>query len=280
MAKKAGRRAFAHWASPPPNPYMLAWEDSCLPVPLAFPPPLVEYGWSGPFEYHWQLMTYAFRLPNPAGITPLSGFTSPERAEIARYRQVCEQLASCPMLRHQGALTINAHTGEVGYEPLPAVRSLFEGLAFRFRQLHTLSDDGPGFDSVRDIVMRHAERADDDRCSERLDVLRRWGAARQQLRERTLKNIVARKVLREQQRSTAEANYEGFRPDELISVFEYGDLIARSARRPDHAVVATDRAIADHLEHVFMVSILGLCHFYFGYAELTSALVAGATNTG
>jgi hypothetical protein len=44
---------------------MLAWEDACLPVELLFEPALVELGWCGPFEYHWQMLTLAFSLPDP-----------------------------------------------------------------------------------------------------------------------------------------------------------------------------------------------------------------------
>src|SRR5690349_1698087 len=49
-------------------------QDSVLPVKLNFPPPLAHLG-SDPstFDYQWQLLTYAFNLPDPADFPALPG---------------------------------------------------------------------------------------------------------------------------------------------------------------------------------------------------------------
>jgi len=47
-------------------------QDSVLPVKLNFPPPLADLG-SDPstFDYQWQLLTYAFNLPDPSDFAAL-----------------------------------------------------------------------------------------------------------------------------------------------------------------------------------------------------------------
>jgi hypothetical protein len=225
-------------------------------VELRFTPPLVELGWHGPFEYHWQQLTLAFSLPDPAAFPPMSGFSAEEAAALNRYATVCGEVAGSAAMRHHGGMAVNASDGHVTYEPIPT-RSAFEGLATRFRQLHFGDDGSPGFGSVASILDRHAQRAD------RLDILRQWNEARSVLRQRPLKNVVARSMLRQHRRCQGEANYEGVRPDDVFAEFDCGRLIA------------VDRTLSPYQEHVFMVSVLGLCHLYFGYAVLVRSALGG-----
>jgi hypothetical protein len=235
--------------------YVLSWEDACLPVDLRFSPPLVEHGWPGPFEYHWQLLTFEFSLPDPADFPPLTGFSTAEIAELERYATVCGELAGRAALRHHGGMAVNAISGAISYEPVTAPRATFEGFSLRFRQIHC-AVDGPGFDSVAATLSRHALQADDARSGERLSVLAQWTQARTKLRERPLRNLVARSMLRMHRRPESEANYDGVRPDDVFAQLDFGRLIAINS------------AVTTAEEHVFLVSALGLCHLYFGFALL------------
>jgi hypothetical protein len=241
---------------------VLAWEDACLPVELRFKPPLVELGWPGPFEYHWQMLTLAFSLPDPADFPPMTGFSAEEAAALNRYATVCGEVAGSAAMRHHGGMAVNASDGHVTYQPVPT-RSAFEGLATRFRQLHFGHDGSPGFDSVASILDDRALRADDARRADRLDILRQWNQARSVLRQRPLKNVVARSMLRRHRRCQSDANYENVRPDDVLADFDCGRLIA------------VDRTLSPYQEHVFMVSVLGLCHLYFGYAVLVRSALGG-----
>lgn len=271
MSKKTTRPRRAHWRLGSPfdrseprgvAAYVLDWEDACLPVELRFEPPLAELGWPGPFEYHWQLLTLAFSLPDPAAFPPMSGFIAEEAAALNRYATVCGEVAGSAAMRHHGGMAVNASDGHVSYEPVPT-RSAFEGLATRFRQLHFADDGNPGFDSVASILERHALHADDAQRADQLEILRQWTQARSLLRRRPLKNVVARSMLRQHRHCQGEANYEGVRPDEVLAEFDCGRLIA------------ADRTLSPYQEHVFMVSVLGLCHLYFGYAVLVQSALGG-----
>ncbi|MCW2588041.1 MAG: hypothetical protein JWQ86_468 [Mycobacterium sp.] len=242
--------------------YVLAWEDACLPVELPFTPPLVELGWPGPFEYHWQLLTRAFSLPDPAAFPAMTTFSAEDAAALNRYATVCGEVAGSAALRHRGGTAVSAIDGHVTYEPVPT-RSAFEGLATRFRQLHFGEDGSPGFDSVASILNRHALLAEDAQCVERIGVLSQWNRARNTLRHRPLKNVVARSMLRQRGHFQDEANYEEVRPDDVFAAFECGRLIA------------VDGTLSPYQEHLFMVSALGLCHLYFGYALLVRSALGG-----
>lgn len=262
-SRRARRRVGSPFGRLPPRgvgAYVLAWEDACLPVELRFTPPLL--GWPGPFEYHWQLLTRAFSLPDPAAFPPMTGFSTDEAAALNRYTTVCSEVAGSSALRHHGGMAVSAIDGHVTYEPVPT-RSAFEGLATRFRQLHFDDDGSPGFDSVASILDRHALCADDAQCMERIGVLSLWTQARNTLRHRPLKNVVARAVLQQHRRREGEANYEGVRPDDVFEDLECGRLIA------------TDPTLSPYQEHLFMVSVLGLCHLYFGYALLVRSALGG-----
>jgi len=223
---------------------------------------LVELGWPGPFEYHWQLLTRAFSLPDPAAFPAMTGFSAEEAAALNRYATVCGEVAGSAALRHHGGMAVGAIGGHVTYEPLPT-RSAFEGLATRFRQLHFGDEGSPGFDSVASILDRHALLAEDAQCVERIGVLNQWNRARDTVRHRPLKNVVARSMLRQHRRCQDEANYEGVRPDDVFEALGCGRLIA------------TDPTLSPYQEHLFMVSALGLCHLYFGYAVLVGSALGG-----
>jgi hypothetical protein len=101
--RKGRRRTispFSRWVSSSVDADVLSWEDSSLPVDLQFSAPLVERGWSGPFEYHWQLLTHEFLLPDPAAFPALAGFSAAEIAELDRYatgtRQSAVNLRAAP----------------------------------------------------------------------------------------------------------------------------------------------------------------------------------------
>ncbi|WP_319450216.1 MULTISPECIES: hypothetical protein [unclassified Mycobacterium] len=275
MSKKATRPRSAHWRLGSSfdrsqrrgvDAYVLAWEDADLPVELRFAPPLVELGWAGPFEYHWQLLTLAFSLPDPAAFPPMSGFSAEELAGLNRYATVCAEVAGSSVLRHHGGMAVNAVDGHVSYEPVPAP-SAFEGFATRFRQLHFGHDGGPGFDSVASILDRHARRTEDAHCADRVETLAQWNQARSVLRQRPLKNVAARSTLRRHRRSPGEAKYDGVRPDDVLAEFDCGSVFADRTSMLDPP--------EPYQEHVFMISVLGLCHLYFGYAVLVRSAYGG-----
>jgi len=70
-------------------------------------------------------------------------------------------------------------------------------------------------------------------------------------------------MLRQRGHFQDEAIYEEVRPDDVFATFECGRLIA------------VDGTLAPYQEHLFMVSALGLCHLYFGYALLVRSALGG-----
>ncbi|MCH9728970.1 MAG: hypothetical protein K0U84_04695 [Actinomycetia bacterium] len=275
--RKQRRRKVANTSQSTLTATITAWEDSILPVTLQFPPPLVEHATDPTaFEHQWQFLTYAFGLPDPSDFPKLpNALTEADRTALDRYVAVCTQLAGYSAISHQGGITIRASDGKTTYEAIQSSREALDGTAVRFRQLHTSGGGDKGFDVANTILNKHAQQAQDSRRDERIQVLALWGKARKRLKNRTLKNIVARKVLLNnncpEDKLGDFANYEGFKPDEMLRLFHYGDLVHHGDRSPELDDLAKDPFKRDYYEHIFMVSLLGLSHLYFGYALLVRA---------
>ena len=69
-------------------------------------------------------------------------------------------------------------------------------------------------------------------------------------KNRTLKNIVARKALLynncPENKLGDSANYEGFNPDEMLRLFHYGDLVHHGDRSPELDDLAKDSFKRDY----------------------------------
>ncbi|MDJ0363350.1 hypothetical protein [Rhodococcus sp. H29-C3] len=255
-----------------------AYEDSVLPVPLKFAPPLAHLA-SDPsgFNHQWQLLTYAFDFDNPRDFPSfMTALTAEELRSLRRFVTVAETVAPYTLVSHRGGFTMNIANGEATHETVVADDEVIVGFSVRFRQLHQSSAGDPDFSTVSNILEKHARTQTDSSTQERLDILAKWRKGRAKLMNRNLKNIVAHMVLAADNcpNPADHANYEGLIPTELISLFNYGELIHFGKHSAEYEELAEDDFSHDHKQHAFMVSMLGLIHLYFGYAELIRKAIA------
>jgi hypothetical protein len=77
------------------NLEMVPYENFVQPVQLNFEPPLIEHavGDRHGFRHHWELLTYAFNLPDPAAFPRLPALADDDRRVLKRYARMCRQLA-------------------------------------------------------------------------------------------------------------------------------------------------------------------------------------------
>jgi hypothetical protein len=254
-------------------------QDSVLPVKLNFPPPLADLGSdASTFDYQWQLLTYAFNLPNPAAFAALPGqIPEKELRMLTRYIGVCDKTAKYTVVAHKGGITLKGEHGNWGLEVNETEDEETVGFAVRFRQLHENSTGEPSFSAVINILDKYSRQFTDEHTDTRIAVLQQWRKARTQLMNRPLQNIVARMVLTKDGLSDAKiddtAMYNEVNPAELINFFNYGDLIHYGKHSEEYDKLAADPELEAIQHNNFKQSMLGLIHLYFGFSEVIRSAI-------
>jgi hypothetical protein len=257
-------------------------QDSIVPVPLKFSPPLIERATDpSTFEYNWQHLTYAFDLPDPA---EFPAFTQPvdqaDRRNLMRFVQVCEKTSTYSVVSHKGGVTMSIKNGEptMTFEQTEDEETV--GFSVRFRQLHSSSAGDPDFANVANILARYAKEEPDD-AEKRMEILTEWRKARGQLMNRPLQNIVCRMVLAKNGCTPDDIDkhemYGDVNPTDIINLFNYGELIHFGKRSEDYDQLAEDLEQEGVEHHNFMISMLGLVHLYFGFSLVIRAALGENT---
>jgi len=145
------------------------------------------------------------------------------------------------------------------------------GFATLFRQFDSPKESA-GFLQIQ-RVLREADAAyPDDRSNERLARLKAWGKARGRLHGTNLKVLVGQK-LRSQGRMPARIpREEEMSPEQLISGYQYGDLIHWDDDSTLLAV-ASDPFLQIKQQMAFLEAVAGLIHIYLGFSLLVRAAV-------
>jgi hypothetical protein len=251
----------------------VTFHDSILPVKLNFPPPLAHLG-SDPstFDYQWQLLTYAFNLPDPADFPKLPGEIPVEDVRrLKRYVEVCEKTAKYTVVAHKGGITMTGVKGDWDLDVDQTSDEQTVGFATRFRQLHHSSTGDPDFSVVINLLDKYTRDFTDEHTEERKTVLQKWRKARAQLINRPLPNIVDRIVLKKDNCPNIDdfAMYNDVNPDEIINLFNYGELIHFGKHSEDYEKMADEPDMEAIQHNNFMQSMLGLVHLYFGFSALS-----------
>lgn len=255
-------------------------QDSVLPVKLNFPPPLAHLG-SDPstFDYQWQLLTYAFNLPDPAGFPKLPGEVPiQDRRLLRRFVEVCEKVAKYTVVAHKGGITLKSEHGNWDLEVNETEDEETVGFATRFRQLHQSSlGKEPDFSTVANLLSKHVRAVTDDQTEMRIAILERWKKARAKLMNRPLQNIVCRMVLEKDDLPADQidehAMYDDVNPAEIINLFNYGELIHFGPHSEEYDELAEDPELEAIQHNNFKQAMLGLIHLYFGFSEVIRSAI-------
>ncbi|MCA2249957.1 hypothetical protein JF729_19455 [Mycobacterium intracellulare] len=255
------------------------FQDSVLPVKLNFPPPLAHLG-SDPstFDYQWQLLTYAFNLPDPSDFPALPGqIPEKELRRLSRFIDVCEKTAKYTVVAHKGGITLKGEHGDWGLEVNETEDEETVGFAVRFRQLHENSTGEPDFSATINILDKYARQFTDEHTDTRIDMLQQWRKARALLMNRPLQNIVARMVLEKDGVPADQiddfAMYNDVNPAELINLFNYGELIHYGKHSEEYDKLAEDPELEAIEHNNFKQAMLGLIHLYFGFSEVIRSAI-------
>ena len=261
---------------------LIPYENSVQPVPLNFEPPLIEHavGDNNGFRHHWELLTYAFNLPDPATFPTLPWLTDDDRRILQRYAHLCRQLAGYSALNEESGMHFTRQQGgrpEITLKfPTPEA---FGGTSIAFRQLHS-GEDSASFDRVKGRVMQAVKQLPASEQDSPRSVVAKWAKARGVLMNRMLQTVVCEMAVppRPTDRKVPPLSYANINPQKLILTFNYGDTIHFSE---DEEVNLSKLLKAKQNECYYKHSVLGaitnLSHLYFGFAVLVEAAL-GASN--
>lgn len=258
---------------------LVSYENSVQPVQLNFEPPLIEYavGESHGFRHHWELLTYAFNLPDPGAFPALPELADDDRRVLKRYSRMCRQLAGYSALNDESGMYFSHKKGGKPDITLkfPSAEA-FGGTSVAFRQLHS-GEDSASFDRAKGRLMKGVKAlpASEQEAARRL--IAQWAKARGALMNRMLQTIVCEMATlpRPQDREVPPFSYENINPQKLILTFNYGDTIHFSEdEEANLSTLLQEEQNAAYYKHSVLSAITHLSHLYFGFAVLAEAAMA------
>ncbi|MFF1830697.1 hypothetical protein [Paenarthrobacter sp. NPDC058040] len=237
---------------------------------LRFPPPYLEYALDEKgFYFQWQKFQLVFGLSDPAQFQPLDvELESNDKDAVLRYLGVCRELATYSLLNHKGGITFESGPGGDRITADSPPKEALRGFVVLFRQIHSEGNENANYKAVRSILGKAAANADDDQRDARLDIMKQWHRTRAALLERSLSDRGQAKIMEALGAPKELAVRSRHTPLELIALFNYGEYIHWGERRNDHAALFQDERGAAIAEFEFHDTLVGMSHFYFGYAKL------------
>jgi hypothetical protein len=253
----------------------ISWEDSVLPQPLKFAPPLASLASNtAGFSRAWQFYRYLFDLPNPSKFPALKEpLPKADLDAVNRFVVTCEKLAGYSLISGTGSVKISVPAPNA--EPkivtdLPSSESVTAATTL-FRQLHA-KDENASFHVVSTVLGREIQLERDELFDERSEMFRAWKSCSGKIQARRLSAMVARKAIASQGgHPSVPVPFEDESPIWLISLFEYGDLIHWGDKREKHEALMQEPVLRELAQMRFLESVTDLSHFYFGYSLLLRA---------
>lgn len=256
------------------------WRAMVLPQPLRFAPPYARRATDKDgFSYWWQLFRWVFDLPDPHQFPPLPPFVDEQRVILQRFLDTCEELAGAILLSHRGGLTVEVREGiETTTLDEPSNEAIRGGLVL-FRQI-TSDNEPASYGAVRKIIGRAIHETRDEQYDARDEWQRRWNRARAELLGGLLTSMADRKVVNEiGGHASVPVAAETVRPMELLSLFQYGDLIHWGKGRGELRELMKDDLIYKWQRFHFLEVVIQLSHFYLGYSVIVQRALGLPTHS-
>ncbi|MDE1675186.1 hypothetical protein [Nocardia gipuzkoensis] len=254
-------------------------EDTIHPRPLGFDPPLQQHGKAGAkgFRHYWEMLDYVFGLPDPNAFPqiPLQG---DDRALVQRYITMSRRLAGFSLINDDTTLSVGRHPGTeedwyVRVLGFPADES-FLGASAAFRQLH--NDGEPAsFSNAHNALFKVMKSLPEDQQKVLQETVPLWRSARGKLMNHTIQTLTALKA----SNATLDnpVSFGNINPDELIRTFNYGDSLHFGDGKDQLDNLLADPFHEAYYKYGALISIVGLSHFYFGFAVLLDSALGGAS---
>jgi hypothetical protein len=232
------------------------------------------------FAFWWKQLDYVFNLTDPRTFPPLEAAVgTDERRAIERYIQTAADLAETEVLNalDQGfSARKNDETGEEIVAAAFGRKDAQLGLSGLLRHCDSRAHkDGARFGRIHEILLTAAEQTQDvPQKTEQLRQLEAWRAALELLHSLSLDQCVRDRLVSEKGWKVFDYR-EHHRPDFLIRVYDYGDLLHWPTQTRELEILEADEFLAAFNRHSFFEAIAGLAHLYIGFAELAGAALGG-----
>ncbi|QQQ80154.1 hypothetical protein IOD16_18255 [Saccharothrix sp. 6-C] len=250
------------------------WRSLALPQPLSFAPPYASRSTNPDgYRYWWQLIRFVFDLPDPNKFPPLEGFTPDELRVLERYVDTCYELSESTVLSSKGGIRVSFKDGvEQVSADLPSKEAL-RGTVVLFRQLAS-TEEPASYNKTRKIIGRRVNFQADSRRDERIEWQQRWNRAHGLLSASLLTAMADRKVIeRMGGASSLPVPGEDVKPQEILSLFQYGDLIHWARNAEEMQALMKDEFLIKWRTVQFIEVVIQLSHFYMGYSLLVSTAI-------
>ncbi|MBL3737096.1 hypothetical protein [Mycobacteroides abscessus] len=258
---------------------LVPYEGTIHPYPLAFDPPLIEHattdaGRKG-FRHIWEKLNYAFALPDPTQFPGLPALTAEDRVILERFVQMCRRLAGYSAINDDSRLSykFNGSIENTEYNIDYPSEESFAAAAVCFRQLHSGREAAP-FDKAKGRLSKAVQQLPEKHRSSANDILEQWKAARGKLMTELLDTIVCRKAAPPNPPPNFPISYYNIHPEDLITTFQYGDVIHFTDRRENLKTLTENSTNAAYYRYAVLLAITALSHLYFGFALLIEAAMS------
>ncbi|MEU8631435.1 hypothetical protein AB0C38_04640 [Amycolatopsis sp. NPDC048633] len=254
-----------------------SFEAPALERALEFHTPFSEYGQDPTcFEYWWKLLSFMYDLDNPATFPPLgrNSLNTDDAASVNRYIKTCTDLAGTSIINTKAAASFKPGpngTTEVTLERFPPRDSMI-GFASMWRQLYTEAELG-SFINVHNIVGRINSEVGDSAQPERAETLKKWRQVQNRLKATSLKEQVGAK-LQGGNRNFIPRHHD-LNPQQLVSLYLYGDWIHWGESREDYAAFVADPVMGPMRDISALETMASLSHVYMGFASLLKSAFSG-----
>lgn len=233
------------------------------------------------FEFWWKQLDFAFGLRDPRSFMSLEReLTAEDLNVLKRYTQTAADLAESSALNSVDRGFMVRKDDSTGAEHVKTAfgpKDSHAGLSILLRHCDsTASKDGARFARVTEILIDGASRVQEP--AQQIDptaTVERWREAVTTLHRQSLDQCVRDRLVAE--RGWKVYDYrEHHRPDYLLRVYDYGDLLHWGHQTDELAKLEEDEMLAAYNRHSFLEAMVGLAHLYIGFGELVRAAMGSA----
>ncbi|WP_082895310.1 hypothetical protein [Rhodococcoides corynebacterioides] len=246
--------------------------DAALPEDLIFPIPLRDEANNlDAFSYHWQQLTYAFKLPSPADFPALT-LSDHERALLKQYVAYCRRLAKYSVFNEKlGSLSITTQHDETYISATLPSEEAFTAASATFRLINNDGDEA-SFDKAFKLLNKTLQSETSSRIARGNVVLSAWMQARKEISKQMLETYISRKLVAHKEiDKRPPLTFSNINPSRLIRDFNYGDTLHWGKRREALAELTADGQMEQFYKYCVLSSMLSLGHLYFGFAVTVEA---------
>lgn len=233
------------------------------------------------FLFWWKQLDYIFALDDPRAFPALEADLGDDARAVKRFVETARELAETAGLNavDRGLFVrIDDETDREKSVDVNLGRKESQlGLSGLLRHCDSkAAKDGARFQRIHELLATAAEQTTDEAVrAEQLRQLEAWREAVELLHSRSVDQCVRDSLVAEKGWRAFEYR-EHYRPDYLIRVYDYGDLLHWGQQTAELAELEADEFLAAYNRLAFLAAIAGLAHVYIGFGELARAAVPAA----